>query len=85
MSRLPSLRRDDLGPDGQAVWDAVTSARRSGSPGADLVGEDGGLMGPFNAWVHAPGIGAHLARLGVKLRFGTSIERRLSEVVEQWP
>lgn len=75
MSRLPALRRNELDPHGQAVWDAVTSTRQ-----VDLVGPDGGLIGPFNAWVHAPGIGAHLARLGAKVRFGTSIERRLSEV-----
>lgn len=37
-------------------------------------------MGPFNAWVHAPDAGARLAQLGLTLRFGTSLERRLSEL-----
>jgi 4-carboxymuconolactone decarboxylase len=37
-------------------------------------------MGPFNAWVIAPGIGGRLAELGAALRFESSIERRLLEV-----
>ena len=75
MSRLPSLRRDQLGPDGQEVWDSVVGTR-----GDQLVNGEGGLVGPFNAFVHAPGVGRHLSALGATVRFGTSLERRLSEV-----
>jgi 4-carboxymuconolactone decarboxylase len=75
MSRLEYLRYDDLDPDGQKVWDGVV-----GSRGAELVNEQGGLIGPFNAFVHAPDVGRRLSSLGATLRFGTSIERRLSEV-----
>jgi len=57
------------------VWDGVV-----GSRGADLINEQGGLIGPFNAFVHAPEVGRRLSSLGGTLRFGTSIERRLSEV-----
>ncbi len=74
-SRLPYLRYDDLDPERRAVWDAVV-----GSRGADLVNADGGLIGPFNAFVHAPGAGQRLTALGQVLRFETSIERRLAEV-----
>lgn len=75
MSRLPILRHDDLGPDGRRVWESVVGTR-----GSQLVGEHGGLIGPFNAFVHAPDVGRHLAALGAAVRFGTSIERRLAEV-----
>lgn len=75
MTRLRNLRYDELNPRGQEVWDGIV-----GSRGADLVNSDGGLVGPFNAFVHAPGIGRHLASLGGRLRFRTSIERRLSEL-----
>jgi 4-carboxymuconolactone decarboxylase len=75
MSRLPYLRRDDLDPDRQAVWDGVV-----GSRGDQLINEQGGLAGPFNAFVQAPDVGRHLTALGRVLRFETSIERRLSEV-----
>ncbi len=75
MSRLPYLCHDELGPDGQEVWASVVGTR-----GDQLMNGDGGLVGPFNAFVHAPSVGRHLSSLGAAVRFGTSLERRLSEV-----
>jgi len=75
VNRLPELRRDQLAPAGQQVWDQVVGTR-----GSQLVTSAGGLAGPFNAFVHAPDVGRHLSALGAALRFGTSIERRLTEV-----
>ena len=75
MSRLPYVRRDELDPDRQEVWDSVV-----GSRGDQLINEEGGLAGPFNAFVQAPDVGRHLTALGRVLRFETSIKRRLSEV-----
>jgi 4-carboxymuconolactone decarboxylase len=75
VSRLPYLRREELDPSGQDVWDNVVGTR-----GAALVNEQGGLAGPFNAFVHAPEVGRHLSSLGRVLRFETSMERRLSEL-----
>jgi 4-carboxymuconolactone decarboxylase len=75
MTRLPYLRYDDLDDRGREVWDGVT-----GSRGGEVVNAEGGLIGPFNAFVHAPGVGRHLSALGGRLRFKTSIERRLSEL-----
>ncbi len=74
-TRLPYLRYDELDARGQDVWNGV-----AGSRGGELVNADGGLIGPFNAFVHAPGVGRHLSALGGRLRFRTSIERRLSEL-----
>lgn len=75
MTRLPSLPRDILGAKGQTLWDSITEKR-----GASAVAPEGGLVGPFNAWVTAPDVGARLADLGAVLRFGTSIDRRLLEL-----
>lgn len=45
------------------------------------MGESGSLVGPFNAWLDAPEAGLALSELGAAvLRFGTSLERRLTEV-----
>ena len=75
MTRIPYLRREELGPEGQQLWDAIVDGR------SDLVvTAEGGLAGPFNAFVTVPGAGRRLSALGAKLRFGTSIERRLSEI-----
>lgn len=75
MSRLPELRRDQLNAGAQSVWDAIVGTR-----GGRLETPEGGLSGPFNAFVHAPDVGRGLTDLGATLRFGTSIERRLSEL-----
>ena len=75
MSRLPYLRYDELDERGRQVWDGVV-----GSRGGELINADGGLIGPFNAFVTAPEVGARLSSLGARLRFGTSIEPRLSEL-----
>ncbi len=75
MSRLPYLKRDELDEDGGALWDSITESR-----GAGLVNDEGGLAGPFNAFVHAPEVGARLSELGATLRFGTSVDRRLIEL-----
>jgi 4-carboxymuconolactone decarboxylase len=75
MSRLPTSRRDDLAPEAQQLWDAIVGGR-----GAQLVTAEGGLAGPFNAFVMAPEVGQRLSDLGQQLRFGTSIDRRLLEV-----
>lgn len=75
MSRLPPLPEDALDPQGQALWDTLTATRGEG-----VVGAEGGLIGPFNAFVTAPEVGTRLADLGGILRFQTSIDRRLLEV-----
>ena len=75
MTRIPYVRREELGPEGQQLWDGIVD-----SVGGQVVTADGGLAGPFNAFVTVPGAGRRLSALGAKLRFGTSIERRLSEI-----
>jgi 4-carboxymuconolactone decarboxylase len=72
---LPSRHRDELDEPGRAVWDAVVASR---GPGA--VDADGHLAGPFNAFVHAPAIGACLTSLGGTLRFESSIDPLLIEL-----
>ncbi|MGH3268862.1 MAG: carboxymuconolactone decarboxylase family protein [Trebonia sp.] len=75
VNRIPYVRRDELGPEGQQLWDGIVNGR-----GNVALTADGGLAGPFNAFVTAPDAGRRLSALGATLRFGTSIERRLSEI-----
>jgi 4-carboxymuconolactone decarboxylase len=75
MSRLPYLTRDDLDDEGAALFDAMVANR-----GDAIRNDEGGLIGPFNAWVHAPALGTHLVELGTALRFSMSIDRRLIEL-----
>jgi 4-carboxymuconolactone decarboxylase len=78
MPRLRPLQYADLDAAQTAVWDSIVSSRAPG--GLQLVGDDGSLIGPFNAFVHAPEVGRRMSSLGAALRFGTSLDRRLIEV-----
>jgi 4-carboxymuconolactone decarboxylase len=75
MTRLSFLTRPELDQEQVEVWDGLVESRAT-----DLLDANGALIGPFNAFVHAPKIGRRLSSLGGLLRFRTSIERRLSEV-----
>jgi 4-carboxymuconolactone decarboxylase len=77
MTRLRSLTRSELSGEQAELWDSIIESRGGG---LDLFDEHGGLVGPFNAFVHSPKIGKRLTSLGGLLRFRTSIDRRLSEV-----
>ncbi len=52
MTRIPYVRREELEPEGQQLWDGIVS-----SVSDVVVTADGGLAGPFNAFVTAPGGG----------------------------
>lgn len=78
MARLRPIARPDLDPEQAELWEQIVSSRAPGK--LDLVGEDGGLIGPFNAFVHAPGVGRHMGALGAALRFKSSLDRRLIEL-----
>jgi 4-carboxymuconolactone decarboxylase len=75
MTRLRHLHRDELDEQGQTLWDAIVATR-----GERVVNEEGGLAGPFNAWLYAPEVGARVADLGAAVRFGGSLDRRLVEL-----
>ena len=75
MSRIPYVRREELGPEGQQLWDGIVNTW-----GELAMTADGGLTGPFNAFVTAPDAGRRLSALGATLRSAPWIERRLSEV-----
>jgi 4-carboxymuconolactone decarboxylase len=75
MTQLPPLRPDDLDDEQRALRDALVEGR-----GERIVTAQGGLAGPFGAYLHAPAIGRPMLELGSVLRWGTTIERRLVEL-----
>jgi len=72
---MPYLQRGDLDDAGRGLWDALVSSR-----GPNIVNHAGGLVGPFNVWLHAPGVAARVSELGAALRFESSLDRRLLEL-----
>jgi 4-carboxymuconolactone decarboxylase len=75
MTRLAKRPRAELGDAGQDLYDALVESR-----GDQIVGDDGVLLGPFNAWVQTPRIGTRLASLGSSLRYEMSLDRKLIEL-----
>lgn len=56
MARLPSLTREQLDPEAQAVWDRVAATR-------------GSVRGPSAFLLHHPVLGDRVSELGAQLRF----------------
>jgi 4-carboxymuconolactone decarboxylase len=76
MSRLPNLKRQDLDDARRVVYDSVCRAR-----GAETLNEGGALVGPFNAFVHAPSIGGLLLDLANAFHYRTSLPPGSTELV----
>ena len=60
MARLPELKREDLDPESQAVWDRVTGSR-------------GRVSGPMALLMHNPPLADRVAELGSQLRFRSTL------------
>jgi 4-carboxymuconolactone decarboxylase len=73
--RLPDLRREDLDPEQLAVYDLVCNAR-----GAESLNAGGGLVGPFNSFVHAPVAGSRLLEFMNALHFRSSLPIQTTEL-----
>lgn len=74
MSRLAPRRREHLDDAGKAVWDVFVERR-----GERIIGADGALVGPWNAMLTAPHIGAWMQAFGPAMRH-TSLERKVVEI-----
>ena len=56
------------------MYEAITTGRRAQGPAPfRITGEDGELLGPFNAMVAHQGVGAALQSLGELLRYDSSL------------
>lgn len=83
MPRLPVLRHDQLDDDQREVWEQITAGRRAAAHTgpAGLIDADGGLIGPFNAWMTSPKLGGAAARFGEAARFASTLGRDVVELV----
>ncbi|MBI2816012.1 MAG: hypothetical protein HYX72_03645 [Acidobacteria bacterium] len=69
-SRLPLVKRENLDAEGQKAYDAATSDKRSLA----------GLQGPNGIRLHSPKLATATRPANQYLRFGTKLDRRLSEL-----
>ena len=81
MSRLGAVSPADATSAQTEVIDAIAGgARGQGRPLDSLLDDRGGLIGPFNAWVHRPDLGIVLQSLGERLRFQGTLPGAAREI-----
>jgi alkylhydroperoxidase family enzyme len=79
--RLRKLSPAELDDDQRAVYDAVAGGRRAQGPQLfRLVDDDGGLEGPFNAFLLQPKLGFAMQALGAAVRYETTLSDRAREI-----
>ncbi len=79
MSRLPRPSRALLDERQGELFDAIAGGPRASSAFSP-VGDDGGLVGPFNAMLLHPPIGDPLQRLGAAIRYRGTLSDRAREI-----
>src|SRR5215470_5307355 len=79
--RLVKLTPESLDGEQRSLYDAIaTGPRARGARAFPLTDRDGGLEGPFNAFLLQPRLGHALQALGSSVRFETSLTDRAREV-----
>lgn len=72
--RLPALDPSELEPARAALYGEITGGPRAADSGrSPLTDERGRLLGPFNAMLFNPSVGAQLQGLGAAIRYQTSL------------
>jgi 4-carboxymuconolactone decarboxylase len=81
MTRLPPITPEQQDPEQHALYASITGGPRAAGPQHfSLTTADGGLAGPFNAFLLSPGVGAALDRLGAAVRYETALSSRTREL-----
>ena len=81
MSRIKKILPTEMNEAQLKIYkDITTGERAKNSADFSLVGEDGGLEGPFNAMLLNPVIGDTLQRLGTALRYHGQLSDRSREI-----
>jgi len=79
--RLARLLPDSLSDEQREVYDAIVGGPRAqAAPVVPLVDADGGLEGPFNAFLLQPRLGSALQAVGAAIRYETRLSARAREV-----
>lgn len=78
--RLPVLRPGDLDDAQRALYEAIAHGPRAqGRQAFRLVDHEGGLAGPFNAFLLQPALGTALQEVGAAVRYRTGLTDRCRE------
>lgn len=81
MTRLDPIPPRELDPEQTALYRSITEGPRAQGPQHfQLTRDDGALLGPFNALLLSPALGAALQEVGAAVRYRTALTPRTREI-----
>lgn len=79
--RLARIREDEMSPAQLEIYERYrTGPRAAPDSPFSLLHPEGGLIGPPNAWLLSPTVGAVLEQLGGTMRYGLALSDRCREI-----
>jgi len=79
--RLPLIAPADLTPQQKALYDDMKKGIASNFNAFKVLREDGALMGPWNPWLHEPGIGKAIWDLTLAMTANASLPDNIRQIV----
>ena len=81
MSRISYITPDSFTEAQQHLFQSIAGGKRGeGRAPEDLLNSEGGMSGPFNAWLRSPVLGDAAQRLGETVRFESALSPQLREL-----
>src|SRR3984885_4843358 len=79
--RLPLIAPADLTPEQKALYDDMRKGVASNFNAFKALREDGALMGPWNPWLHEPGIGKAIWDFTLAMTANASLKDNVRQIV----
>jgi alkylhydroperoxidase family enzyme len=79
--RLPLIAPSELTPEQRSLYDTMRTGIASSFGGFKAVREDGALMGPWNPWLHEPGIGKAIWDLTMAMTANATLPDAIRQIV----
>ena len=78
--RLPLIAPNDLTPEQKPLYDDMKKGIQSNFTAFIAVRDDGALMGPWNPWLHEPGIGKAIWDLTLAMTANASLKDNVRQI-----
>ena len=79
--RLPLIAPNELTPEQKRLYDDMRKGISSNFNAFKAVQEDGALMGPWNPWLHEPGIGKAIWDLTLAMTANATLSDNIRQIV----
>ena len=81
MSRISYITPENFTKAQERLFKSITGGKRGeGRAPEDLLNSEGGMSGPFNAWLRSPVLGEAAQRVGETVRFESALSPQLREL-----